>query len=284
MKVIKNGFTLILECLVTIEVLICIGEFPTLFTNLGFHLKDYLHAVINFTVRFFTFQQFTYHIGLTKVPLFPVILGKYIDSMKIFVLGIMTASIIAFVFAYLSLTIFRKRIRFIKKLMELAESVPDLIFILFLQMLVIFIYKKTRIMVVQVVTLNKEAILLPVISMAVPISFYIAKVIILYIEEELGKEYVTLVKSKGFSVFYILNIHVLRNIAEGMFISSKTIIWTMLSTLLIIDKLFNMNALMGLMFTETDSFIIGCILIFIPIFILYRISERLRYSNGKDAN
>lgn len=167
--------------------------------------------------------------------------------------------------------------------MELGESIPDLIFILLVQMLVIFIYKKTGVRVAQVVSLNQKVLLLPIISLAVPNSFYIAKVMILYIEEEFNKDYVTLVKSKGFSFSYIFNIHVLRNIAERMFITSKTMIWTMLSTLVIAEKLFNMNALINLMLSGTDTFIIGCMLIFIPFFILYRIFEWVSFDHGKDA-
>ena len=211
------------------------------------------------------------------------ILQKYLYSMEVLLLGMLTAYAIAFLSSYLTLLLFRKKMDIIKKIMDLGESIPDLIFILLVQMLVIFIYKKTGIRVAQVVSLNQKVLLLPIISLAVPNSFYIAKVMILYIEEEFNKDYVTLVKSKGFSFSYIFNIHVLRNIAERMFITSKTMIWTMLSTVVIAEKLFNMNALINLMFSGTDTFIIGCILIFIPFFILYRIFEWVSFDNGKDA-
>lgn len=283
MKVIKNSLLFILECLVTIEVLICIGELPILFANLGFHLKDFVHSVTDFSVRFFTFQPFTYHVGSISVPLFPTILQKYFYSIEVLALGILTASAIAFLFTYLTLLLFRKRMDMIKKLMELGESIPDLIFILFVQMLVIFIYKKTGVRVGEVVSLNQKIFLLPVISLAVPNSFYIAKVMILYIVEEFGKDYVTLAQSKGFSFSYILNIHVLRNIAERMFITSKTMIWTILSSLVITEKLFNMNALIELMLSGRDQFIIGCMLIFIPVFILYRIFEWVSFEDRKDT-
>lgn len=106
---------------------------------------------------------------------------------------------------------------------------------------------------------------------------------ILYIVEEFGKDYVTLAQSKGFSFSYILNIHVLRNIAERMFITSKTMIWTILSSLVITEKLFNMNALIELMLSGRDQFIIGCMLIFIPVFILYRIFEWVSFEDRKDT-
>jgi len=284
MNVVKKGVILLLECLAAIEVLICVGEIPILFENLGFHLSNYFHSVSQYTAKFFTLQAFSVPIGTAKVSIFSILFERYIDSMEILGLGIIVAGIIAFIMAYLTLILFRRKISVVKKLMELAESIPDLIFILLLQMLVIFVYKKTGVRFANVVSLNEKAILLPVISMAVPISFYIAKVMILSIEEELGKEYVTLVKSKGFSNFYILNRHVLRNIVEELFITSKTVIWTMLSTLVIVDRLFNMNALMSSMLEDIDSFIIGCMLLFIPFFLLYRIFDWVGFTNRKDSN
>ncbi|MDQ0198708.1 ABC transporter permease subunit [Neobacillus ginsengisoli] len=281
MIVIRRTFSLILQCMIAIEILIFIGVFPVLFANLSFNLKQYLQTVYQVSVRLFTFKLFTLN---GHISLFPSIFARYLDSMRILGLGIIVASIIAFLFAYLALILFRKRINVFKKLLELAESIPDLMFILLLQMAVILLYKKTGIKIAQVVTFREKTILLPVISIAVPISFYITKVLIHHIEEELEKNYITLAKSKGFSFFYILNIHVLRNIAEGMFGTSKTIFWSMLSTLLVIDYLFNMNGLLRMMLSGTDAFIIGSILIFIPFFILYRIYEWLSFDNRKDIN
>jgi ABC-type dipeptide/oligopeptide/nickel transport system permease component len=151
-------------------------------------------------------------------------------------------------------------------------------------MLVIYIYKKTGVRIALVVSLREKAILLPVICMAVPISFYITKVLIHYIEEEMEKNYIVLAKSKGFSFVYILNKHVLRNIVEGMLGTSKTVIWSMLSTLLVVDYLFNMNGLLRMMATTPDAFIVGCMMIFIPFFILYRIYEWTSFDHRKDTH
>lgn len=175
MKVIKNSLLFILECLVTIEVLICIGELPILFANLGFHLKDFVHSVTDFSVRFFTFQPFTYHVGSISVPLFPTILQKYFYSIEVLALGILTASAIAFLFTYLTLLLFRKRMDMIKKLMELGESIPDLIFILFVQMLVIFIYKKTGVRVARLFHLIKRSFSCPSSALLFQIVFILQR-------------------------------------------------------------------------------------------------------------
>ncbi|WP_144555690.1 hypothetical protein [Bacillus sp. X1(2014)] len=75
---------------------------------------------------------------------------------------------------------------------------------------------------------------------------------------------------------------VLRNITEGMFGTSKTILWSMLSTLLVIDYLFNMNGLLRMMLTGLDPFFMGCLLIFVPLFLVFRIYEWISFENRKE--
>ena len=280
MNVVKKLGSLFLQCIIGVEVLILIAAFPVLFANLTIHLKEYFHAILELNVKVFTLGDFFTADG--KNSLFPFIFDRYFESMKILGLGIVTACLIAFLITYLSLIVFRKRLKAIKYLLELLESIPDLMIILLLQMVVILIYQKTGIKLAQVVSVREKALLLPVISVSIPISFYITKVFIHYIEEELEKQYITLAKAKGLTFPYILNLHVLRNIADGMFGTSKTIFWSMLSTLLVVDYLFNMNGLLRVMLTGMDPFIIGCILIFVPFFILYRIYEWISFDNRKD--
>jgi peptide/nickel transport system permease protein len=272
--------TLILQCIIAVEVLILIGVLPILFHNLTFNPTEYFQGVILFNKRLIEFTPLT--IDGTN-PIFPTIFDKYKESMKILGLGILAAVSIAFFISYLALFFFKKRMKTIKNLLEIFESIPDLMLILLLQLAVIVIYKKTGIKLATVVSVREKAILLPVICLSVPISFYITKVIIHHIEEELEKYYVELAKAKGLAFSYILNVHVLRNIVDGMFGTSKTVFWSMLSTLLVIDYLFNMNGLMRSMLTGTDPFVMGCILIFVPFFILYRVYEWVSFDRKRDA-
>jgi peptide/nickel transport system permease protein len=271
---------LILQCVIAVEVLILIGVFPILFQNLTFNPSEYYQAFIEFNKRLLEFTPLT--IDGTN-PIFPTIFDKYIESMKILGLGILVASSIAFVLSYLAFFFFKNRMKTIKNLLEIAESIPDLMLILLLQLAVVVIYKNTGIKLATVVSVREKAILLPVICLSVPISFYITKVIIHHIEEELEKYYVQLAKAKGLAFSYILNMHVLRNIVDGLFGTSKTVFWSMLSTLLVIDYLFNMNGLMRAMLVGTDPFVMGCILIFVPFFILYRIYEWVSFDHRSNT-
>lgn len=280
-KIVKRLFFLIIQCLVGVEVLIIIAVFPELFKNLTFNGTKFLQAAYDLNVKLFTFGDFM--LRDQKNSVFPVIFYKYFYSMKMLGLSFVVACLIAFIIAYVGLIFFKNKIKYIKSFLEIFESIPDLMIILLLQYAVILVYRETGIKLARVVTLSEEAILLPVISLSVPISLYITKVLIHYIEEELEKHYVMLARAKGFTFSYILNVHVLRNIADGMFGTSKTIFWSMLSTLFVIDYLFNMNGLLRVMLTATDPFIIGCILIFIPFFFIYRIYEWISFDNRKDT-
>lgn len=281
LKIVKRLFFLIIQCLVGVEVLIIIAVFPELFKNLTFNGATFLQAAYDLNVKLFTFGDFL--LRDQKNSVFPVIFYKYLDSMKMLGLSFVVACLIAFIIGYVGLIFFKNKIKYIKSFLEIFESIPDLMIILLLQYAVILVYKETGIKLARVVTLSEEAILLPVISLSVPISLYITKVLIHYIEEELEKHYVMLARAKGFTFSYILNVHILRNIADGMFGTSKTIFWSMLSTLFVIDYLFNMNGLLRVMLTATDPFIIGCILIFIPFFFIYRIYEWVSFDNRKDT-
>ncbi|MFZ7947263.1 ABC transporter permease subunit [Neobacillus sp. 19] len=277
----KRLLGLFLQCVVGAEMLILITAFPVLFKKLSFHFSDYLHAIYELNARIITFGDFMLADGINSV--FPVIFYKYLNSMKMLGLGVVAAFVIAFLVSYLALLFFKNRIHILKNILEILEAIPDLMIILLLQFMVIYIYKQTGIKLAQVVTIREEAILLPVICLSVPISFYITKVIIHHIEEELDKHYVILAKAKGLKFSYILNVHVLRNIVDSLFGTSKTIFWSMLSTLLVIDYLFNMNGLLRVMLTAPDPFFIGCSLIFIPFFILFRLYEWVSFDRRKDV-
>ncbi|WP_042460258.1 ABC transporter permease subunit [Neobacillus dielmonensis] len=279
-RFVQKLLALLLQCVVGVEILIFVTVLPVLFNHLSFHFSDFLQAIYHLNVKVATFGDF--FTEDQKNSLFPVIFIKYWDSMKMLILGVLAAMVIAFAISYLALLFFKDRLKQLKNLLEIAESIPDLMLILLLQLFVIVVYKQTGIKLAQVVTVREEAILLPVICLSVPISFYITKVMIHYIEEELEKPYILLAKAKGLPFAYILNIHVLRNIADSMFGTSKTILWSMLSTLLVIDYLFNMNGLLRIMLTAADPFFIGCILIFIPFFLMFRIFEWISFSSRKE--
>ncbi|BBW98810.1 ABC transporter permease subunit [Geobacillus subterraneus] len=102
------------------------------------------------------------------------------------------------------------------------ESLPDLLIIVTFQLIVIAIFKKTGWLIFQPASIGEErSLFLPIACLSIPISLLFAKLLLQQYENELRKPYVEYAFSKGLSFFYILNKHVLRNVALGLLYYSK---------------------------------------------------------------
>ncbi|USK35843.1 ABC transporter permease subunit [Bacillus sp. F19] len=266
----KGVIIIVLQCMAAIQVLILIGTSPVLFDKLSFNVLDYLEVVVDVSMKIYTLQELTFE----GVPLFPIVMARYADTMKILGAGIATAFVLSSLNAYIALLVFRRRLRQVIKALDVFEAIPDVMIIVLLQIGVIAVYKSTGIKLAQVVTVGSQdqTILLPILCISIPVSFFLTKVLIQYVLEELDKRYILLARSMGFSFFYILNVHVIRNITDALFGVSKTIFYSMLSTLMVVEYLFNLNGLLSLVFSTSNSevFSVSCIVLFVPFFILYR--------------
>ena len=101
------------------------------------------------------------------------------------------------------------------------------------------------------------------------------KILLLMIEEEFLKEYVTFVKSKGISKFTILIKHVLKNIMPISFHHMKIIIWGTLSSQFIVERIFNVQ---GLTYFLLDGFTpitiaVTLILLFTPFYFFFELVD-----------
>ena len=72
----------------------------------------------------------------------------------------------------------------------------------------------------------------------------------------------------------MLNQHVLRNVAPGLIYYSKTMIWFMLSNLIIIEYVFNVSGITAFLleYHTPEVFALGLLLLYIPVFLFYKIS------------
>jgi peptide/nickel transport system permease protein len=177
---------------------------------------------------------------------------------------------------------FEKKKDYILSFIEIIRSVPDVLWMFLLQVFFIWIFKAYGVKLVQTVSLgaDNQAVLLPLISLSLPIFLFLTQIIVLKIFEELDKQYVTFAKSKGLSYLYLLNIHVIRNIRQDLLGHFKTIIWMMLSTLVMVEYVFNMDGLMlfNIKRISVELFVFSSILFFTPFFIIYRLIDLRRLS------
>ncbi|HSO58792.1 MAG TPA: hypothetical protein VLQ66_11300 [Paenisporosarcina sp.] len=204
--------------------------------------------------------------------------GPYVYSMLILVISLLLSLIISFVLSFI--TLLSKG--FIKKILlqiaKILESFPDFSFIFLIQIVVVQVYLKTDILILQFYSLGDNLVYIaPILCLSILPTMLLFKLFILLFEEEWGKSYVELARSKGLSNFEVLLKHCTSNVLKSLFFQSKSIVWLSLSSLLIIEYLFGINGILYYLkadFSPTGTTFI-LLSIFTPFFFFYTIAERI---------
>jgi peptide/nickel transport system permease protein len=263
---------IILECLVAIIGVVILSGLPSLFHNISINLKEYVKTLGYIIMKLIHPMSIEYSMNRN---LFPQILIHYRESLLLCGLAIMVSLVLAWGITYITLLFFRRHMERIKMILDFFESLPDLLIIVTFQLIVIAIFKKTGWLIFQLTSSGEErSLFLPVVCLSIPISLLLAKLLLQQYENELRKPYVEYAFSKGLSFFYILNKHVLRNVTLGLLYYSKTMIWFMLSNLVMIEYVFNVSGITAFLieYHTPEVFALGVLLLYIPIYLFYRIS------------
>ena len=135
--------------------------------------------------------------------------------------------------------------------------------------------------------MSEKSYLMPVLVVSLLPSFFMAQFLIKEIESEWEKDYVIFAKSKGLHNLTIYFKHILRNVLPMAVIQLRTLIWILLSNLVLIEYLFALQGFtkdMDTIFTkDAPSVIVFCVLIAVPILfvdLLARITAHVY--RGKD--
>ncbi|MBD7962909.1 ABC transporter permease subunit [Fictibacillus norfolkensis] len=167
--------------------------------------------------------------------------------------------------------------RTVKNILTFLESLPDLLVFALVQMGIVLIFKKTGILVSNVASLGAEdrIYMMPIVCLMILPFVYFYKMMILLSEEELGKSYVEMSLAKGMRRIYVLIVHVTRNTSEGIFHFSKSVLWFMISNLLLVEVIFNIHGITHYMYSDfRPEMLAAClILLVIPFFLLYAVFE-----------
>lgn len=269
-KVVSNGVDITVQLILSIIGIICLGALPKLFEGLHINFSQYVQAVKMLAMKLIDLPNLTY--GMNK-PLFPQLFVHYKETMVIFLASFFISLCMAFGIVYI---IIRSRPHIqnrIKSFLLFLESIPDILLIIGSQIIVVWFFQKTGFLPVKIAALGGESIRgLPIICLSIPTTIMFIKLLLLRFETELEKDYVLFAKAKGLERFYILNHHVVRNVLLSTLFFAKTNIWFMLSNLYIIEWLFNTHGIFIFIkdYPAIEMFTIGVLLIYIPIFILFK--------------
>jgi peptide/nickel transport system permease protein len=254
--------------------IIVIGIIPVIFYAVVKLFKD----IKDIVVTLFNLGDLKYQASIhTEREVFPAIIEPYLYSMTVLFAALVIGVISAIVLTYITMLLHRKVINAIKFVVFLFESLPDIFVIILVQSFIVWIYHQTGTLLFSIAVFKEKIYFLPIICLAVLPAVQFYKILILIFEEELEQPYVELARGKGMKKSWILLNHVLRNAAISMFFHSKTILWFMLSNLLILEYLFNLFGITTFLreYMTPSIFTIGVFMIFFPLFVLYTIGEKL---------
>ncbi|WP_459501125.1 ABC transporter permease subunit [Bacillus sp. C1] len=213
-----------------------------------------------------------------KTPLFPTVLEPYVYSFTVlfvaFFLALFLSSSMAF-FYFLAKDSIKK---WINRFVFILEAVPDMMMMICLQIFFIWFLQKFGESPVTIISFNENrAYLLPILSLAVLPTLQMFRMMILYIQEEYGKQYVEVAYGKGLSSRYILCIHLFKNIFIHFFHHLKTIFVFLLSNLFILEFVFNMQGIIQFLFKKAfispPAIFIILIMIILPFYLIFQITS-----------
>ncbi|RAN91092.1 peptide ABC transporter permease [Bacillus sp. SRB_28] len=276
-KVFLNGIEVTIQFIISILGIICIGALPKLFYGFELHASEYIQSLKEVFVNLMDISNLQYVRGKF---LFPQLFVHYKETIVIFLAAFFISLFVAFCIVYVIMSSSPRIQHRIKSFLIFLESIPDILLILVSQILVVWFFKQTGFLPFQIASIGGESIRgLPIFCLSIPTTILFVKMLVLRFENELEKDYVLFAKAKGLNRIHILNRHVLRNVLLSTLFFAKTNIFFMLSNLYIIEWIFNTGGIF--MFLKSyegirvEVFIVSVLLIYIPIFILFKLFDYL---------
>ncbi|MGK0532231.1 ABC transporter permease subunit [Bacillus sp. 'calajunan'] len=277
MRIVKWWGVTCLQLVAAILCIICLGALSRLFKGLQIDLIGFWNTIVFLGGKLLQPGEITYGFRDSR-KLFPQIWIHYIETMTVFLSAFLLSLLIAYVLVVWVLQRSHMKQRIWNGVFLTLESIPDILLILVSQLLVVILFQKTGFMPVKLAGLGEERIrLLPIICLTIPTTLLFIKLLLLRFKEELEKDYSLFAKSKGLSLQHILTHHISRNVLLTTIYYAKTNILFMLSNLYIIEWIFNTYGMF--VFVKENSkleiFTVSLVILYVPLFILFRILHTL---------
>ncbi|MDA1633930.1 MULTISPECIES: ABC transporter permease subunit [Bacillus cereus group] len=277
MRIAKWCGVTCLQLVAAILCIICLGALPRLFKGLQIDLIGFWNTIVFLGGKLLQPSEITYGFRDSR-KLFPQIWIHYFETMIVFLSAFLLSLLIAYILVVWVLQRSHIKQKMWNGVFLTLESIPDILLILLSQLLVVIMFQKTGFMPIKLAGLGEERIrLLPIICLTIPTTLLFIKLLLLRFKEELEKEYSLFAKSKGLSLRHILTHHISRNVLLTTIYYAKTNILFMLSNLYIIEWIFNTYGMF--VFVKENSkleiFTVSLVILYVPLFILFRILHTL---------
>ncbi|MED1567482.1 ABC transporter permease subunit [Bacillus paramycoides] len=262
-----------LQLFAAILCILCLGALPRLFKGLQIDLIGFGNTIVFLGGKLLQPGEITYGFRESR-KLFPQIWIHYIETMIVFLSAFLLSLLIAYVLVVWVLQRSHMKQKVWNGVFLTLESIPDILLILLSQLLVVIVFQKTGFMPIKLAGIGEERVrLLPIICLTIPTTLLFIKLLLLRFREEIEKDYSIFAKSKGLSLRHILTHHISRNVLLTTIYYAKTNILFMLSNLYIIEWIFNTYGMF--VFVKENSkleiFTVSLIILYVPLFILFRL-------------
>ncbi|MFC4619905.1 ABC transporter permease subunit [Camelliibacillus cellulosilyticus] len=271
-----------MDGLMTVQRMIDSGELDNaMFLGFDFEWNwgRFIHHMLTSVVNIFHLSSMTYYDHNLIKPLFPEYFLRYLYSMKILVASLGSAFCLSVVITIMIIMMPVPVKRLIKTALQAVQSIPDLFYLIFLQLASIAIYETFHVLFFEVAEYDREIYLLPIIVLTFFPTLQMIQYLIANFEQEISEPYVTLAQAKGLHRWRILLIHVLRNAIATFLAHLKTIFWFALSNLIMVEVLLNMKGFISFLFEygplTPEMYTYGLIMLVVPFMMFFFVLQRL---------
>ncbi|WP_079708759.1 ABC transporter permease subunit [Paraliobacillus ryukyuensis] len=211
---------------------------------------------------------------------FPIIFTAFKSSIMVLSMALLFSFVVALVGAIIVYQLPKKVINPIKLMLSCMQSIPDVVYVIFSYMCLIFSYRLTGRNFFNINGAGEEeAIVVPSVVLAILPTIYFFQYMLELIEEEEKTAYFEFAVSKGFKKYYILVKHVIRNMLVRLAHQGKFLFGIMITNLFIVEYLYGNFGLTSFLFAyrEPSLFFVSALLFFIPVYLFLKIIQLVIY-------
>ncbi|MEI5908660.1 ABC transporter permease subunit [Bacillus spongiae] len=201
-------------------------------------------------------------------------LTTYPYSFSILFISFLVAVCFSVFISYIMMLLPKRSYKLATKIVNVLDALPDVFLVVLFQLFIIWLFKQTDILLFNIFAVGEErTYFLPILCLSFLPVLFLLKQFLFQLNEEKSKPYVEFSFSKGFRKSYTVWYHMFRNVWIHFFFHLKSIFLLMLSNLLIIETLFNINGFMTVLLrtatTSSPAFFLGMLLVFVPFFFVF---------------
>jgi len=232
-------------------------------------IKNVIHSLVHLS-------QVTYELNGIDRELFPYLLEPYLYTLTILTASLFIAIVLSTFLTNFTFYFSKQVQSLILKVLNVLETLPDLFFVISVQLIIILIYKNTNwLVIIPFSTIQGKTYFLPIITLSILPTIYLYRMNLLNYKTELTKDYIDFAIAKGLKPLYILYRHVFINVIISTFYNAKAIFIFMISNMIVLEFLFNSFGLLKFLINHQTSEItsIGILLLMIPFYLSFEISR-----------